>query len=242
MHSSISDMLTLSNAEWVNMSMPTDITKEILEAAEKTAAAARRHGVYIVPYPENHEFVSLLPVYEKTLLLQNIDIFYKVLSEGHGFSVIQERTNLEMAFKILGVWPYDDVFSCIELGDIIEVHTTEGHQVYRNIEMFKVCSFSLVELLGRPWTQLYLRSQMVIDNVSSQVLEVIENPSLGTVKCRAPNHIVTEDGAQRYTIELNFKYISPLRSLKTGQPMGVLTTKTGRVLNRGSQGENISYL
>lgn len=219
-----------------------DIDSQILVTAQAVAAAAQAHGVQIIPYRNEDKILSSLDEQKKIQILNHLQNFLRYIPQSSNQPINDEVSMLKMAFQIFQIKPYDDVFKLIEHGDIIEIHTAEGNQIYRNLEMFKVCSFSLLELISCSWTELYLRSQRVIECMITQSVEVMKNPAIGTVSCRYPHHIVTENAKVPYTILLNFKFISPLMSIESGQPMGVLTIKTGKVTSQGLESEKFSYI
>lgn len=219
-----------------------NIDAQILITTEGVATAAKVHGVTLIPYRNETRILSTLTFHQKTQILSHLQTFLSYIPQVATEPLHDEVSMLKMAFKVFQIEAYDDIYSKIEKGDIVEIHTMEGNQIYRNLEMFKVCSFSLLELISYPWTDLYLRSQKVVDCMLTQSIEVMTNPSLGTVLCRYPHHIVTEKAENPYTILLHFKYIAPLKSIETGKPMGVLTTKTGRIMSQGLESDKFRYI
>lgn len=132
---------------------------------------------------------------------------------------------LDMALKKFNLTPKDDCQQYLTKGDIVEIYSAEGVQLYRNFEFFKNCSYSLMDVITNEWFVLYERPQQIIDtmiNICSQVLKSGKE----TVQYAVPEHILRERylNAKR-AFKIVSKYISPLVD-SNGQTTAVLTVLT----------------
>lgn len=220
---------------------PRDLDQHILELASRASRIAAAHSVRVAPHRFEGAILARKTFAEKQQLIWQLTAMIDFLPPLGG-EPPTERELLQSALTKLGLAPYDRVLDYISDGDIVEIHSTEGIQIYRNLEMFKVCSFSLLELFTLTWDELYLRARPVIEGLREQVGTVFENPESGTVRCLHPQHVVTERSEHPYTIKLEFKYLSPLKSVETGQPSAVLTTKRGEVIMKGEESSRIGYI
>lgn len=136
----------------------------------------------------------------------------------------QEVDYLDTAFEILNLEPMFDVKEAIESGDIVEIYSLDAIQLYRNLNFFKYCSYSLVDLLMNEWFVLYERPQIVTDTMMEDINRVIGGPNK-LIPYTMPEHILFEklvkDDLAR---QIKMKKLGLLKSRLTGAPAGLLST------------------
>lgn len=220
-----------------------ELNGQILDFCRQISKNASSYGCPIAPYKNPELVLDSLTDYKKQTLHASLRDFAVIMPKSNLERIKSEEENLRSALNYYDLELYDEeFFSYITPTDVIEIHTTEGLQIYRNFEMFKYCTYSLLELVSSPWTELYLRPQVVIDGIMGQVLELMDRPELGTVRCRYPHHVLTERSHSPYTIGMEFKYLSAVLSVDTGFPIGVVTSKTCKLLASEKEENNLLFI
>lgn len=152
----------------------------------------------------------------------------------------EEKVILEDVFKTLQVKPMDDVFSYLRDGDVIEIYTNTGFQLYRNMEWFRLTSYSLLDVFMHPFSELYERPHRVIEMIWSEALAKFSNPN-GTTICKVPPHTLREKSSRaRLAFEVHFGYLSPLVD-QSGVAQALLFTQSARQID-ATQSEQIAFL
>lgn len=128
----------------------------------------------------------------------------------------------------------DDFELPIDEGDIVEIYDLEGTQIYRNFEFFKVCNYSIVELLCSDWQSLFERPDYIISEMYNCVDKLVKNNKPG-IFCftetgtHLNKHRFLDDNS---IFEVELKKIVPL--FKNKKVSAVLTTMQAKhILSNG---------
>ena len=104
--------------------------------------------------------------------------------------------------------PPDDLFERLSDDLVIEIYSREHVPLYQSMEIFRLCSYSLDEIFGRPWHDLFAHS----DNVEQMSLEIfgqaLRGEVTGFVNNPFPVHEVREKRTnQRYVHQIGPSFL-----------------------------------
>lgn len=133
-----------------------------------------------IPLSSHH-----LGVPNSSQLPPNLDTFIQLYSDS--LSEAREHYRDQVSLKSLWLflnklrWNYpDNLFDTIKSDDIIEVYTAQHIQVFRSYLFFQHCSYSLTELLTKPWFELF-RKDPEIEKESFTLVERVLNGGINGV-------------------------------------------------------------
>lgn len=98
-------------------------------------------------------------------------------------------------------------------GDIIEIFSSTGVQIYRSWSYFNFSSYSLGELLLYSWDELYERPKRTVDQLMS-LMGVLFSPEATTIKYSdygiEPYVLRERHGEHSRAVSLDMKYATPI--------------------------------
>jgi hypothetical protein len=166
---------------------------------------------------------------ERMLYLQ---IFEEILSEqrASGGALSDHRALTWKFLKRMGLTPTSDIFDRLSDEDCLEIYNMEGDQIFRNLNVFDVVSFSIEDLVSLNWKRIFKRNQKVKLRLLDLVWRFATGHFPATYDCsRIPIHVVEEQAGRHGKIELNMKWISPLR--QAGKCTGLIVISRARRLS-----------
>ncbi|MEZ4744054.1 MAG: hypothetical protein R3B45_16670 [Bdellovibrionota bacterium] len=85
---------------------------------------------------------------------------------NNGYSIVDDKQMLWSMMKELSVRPPSTLLQKLEDNIVIEIYDTAAWtQVFRNYRFYSLCSYTLDELLCKPWWELYLRNEEVTEKI-----------------------------------------------------------------------------
>lgn len=135
----------------------------------------------------------------------------------------------------------ESIFDLIGNDDVLEVYDHRSIQIWRNWAFFKVCPYSLFELLVNDWNTLFVRPTWVVDKLVSMIpLMFVENAQ--TRVYDIPEYLLR---ARKFPnakgMLFKMKYVSTIYN-HVGQPVAVLTTGSLRVLPEVEAGQRVDFI
>lgn len=91
-------------------------------------------------------------------------------------------------------------------GDVLEIIDMEGTQIFRNLELFKYTSYSLMDIVGFHWTDLYERPKRIDTKIGEEWMRVMGIDSENAIPLKVPPHVLREKMNERLCVLINFKY------------------------------------
>lgn len=125
--------------------------------------------------------------------------------------------------QMLKLTPEGDIFDRIENDDVVEVYALDSVQIFRNIRFFEISTFTIEDILCRPWYHLTRRPWRIFLATFRQALRMRRKKITRTESWSVPAHLMDEvdtEGKIRY--DFLFKYRSPVR--RDGDIVGIITT------------------
>lgn len=119
--------------------------------------------------------------------------------------------------------PSAELFELFEDGDIIDVYDVNGFvQIFRNMRFFSVCSYSLDELLCRPWFELYARDERVTAGIHATALTFASRTTPDTQYLDLGEHVLEEiDSEAGYRFLVVNRFLSRLTD-DAGRPAAIV--------------------
>jgi hypothetical protein len=212
--------------------MPPDPLDLFRHLSETYAQFAAEENVKVRPYLSPD-----LPLYSKlsreeqelavNFLQEAVQIFSEMQQEG-----ISLRNDLQLLWRSLSrlrMIPEKDIFDKITDGFTIEVYAMNHRHLFWNLNMMEVLSLTLEQLLCKPWWELASRPQEITNAFMEIIGKMISGETPGTIPIQVPVHILEEiDSELSYRIEVDVKYISPLK--RDGKMVGGITVARAKVV------------
>ncbi len=183
-------------------------------------------GYKAKPFRDNQplRFESAMPALKMRAIAYldaNIEILNECVASGEN-----PKNSAQILWRILKkikATPEMDIFDKIENGDVVEVYFDDHVQIFRNLEFFNFCSFTVDELLCGKWYNLYKRDFVTTLKMLRMAFKLLSHRLDKTVAWNIPEHVFDEVGSEeklRHKIVL--KYASPIKS--QGKMIGAICT------------------
>jgi len=122
----------------------------------------------------------------------------------------------------------------IDSGDIVEIHSEDFVQIYRNRRFFEFCTYDLDTVLTTPFDVLFRRDQEIMGLLFQRAVEVIQGLFEYSYEL-VPKHKMQEHFSGSSTLsEIQLKLSAPFRSRKTGKYLGFFTTQAARPIGKSN--------
>lgn len=179
---------------------------------EELAALLSCYGYKIVPYQNSSlpDFQKLSPEL-KSEVLRTLTAYTGTLrSEYSAGSFSNERFVLQFLFRV-GVLATDELTETIKNEPFIQIYNRHQFQIFRSLNCFDKCSFTLEQLTTRPWYDLWERESLfyyALFGVATTALKIIKFTKL---RLDFPHHRVTEMGSRNlFNFDYKIKSLSAL--------------------------------
>jgi len=106
----------------------------------------------------------------QTLVVREINQLNSLLLDAvrSGVKLTSDRRLTWFAISRLGMVPCSDAFEQIRDSDFVEIYNTEGIQIFRNLEFYRLISYTIAEITLHPWYRLYGRDERFADQIRSE--------------------------------------------------------------------------
>lgn len=129
----------------------------VREKLERYAELIRRDGFTIIPYESSDLKVLTarsIHDFEFAEYVLDVAIAAHTVFEGAFQSDLHRtKTYFWRAVQHLGLKLQDDFMDLIDEGDVLEIYDLKNRQIYRNLEFFTYCPYSLEQVIGVDWTK-----------------------------------------------------------------------------------------
>lgn len=219
-------------------------TEEALSVAEdqlfkskatRLSILLAKEGVSVSPYAPELPFFSKLSLEDKRKANRHLGSYLDLCSEQveEGYSLQDGSSFLWRALRKLDLVPRSDLFQYFHNESVIEIYSDDNRQVFRNINFFKYCSYTLEELHAREWWLLFHRDASVTDRLYAYVSQLIDETVKENILMEVPTHTVKElESVDLLEVEVDFKIMSPLTKAK--EVKAFLVSEDVRILSSRS--------
>lgn len=209
MNSRMMNVNTFTNTSNANLELFRQLANTVVEIGKQA-------NIPIVPYRDES-----LPHFSKldqtaqsrvlTALKAYVDIYTATLAEGS--SALDSLRVIWNALVQLGYKPTSDLFSFITSGSIIEIHDNTFVQIFRSINFFNLCTYSLEELYCHQITDLYERDLQLETQMMGIVSNIYSGEITNTILTGLKPHVIQEKMSEaKLRVMGHIKYLSPLYS------------------------------
>ncbi len=217
---------------------------------DEIAKELRRLEVQSLPaMPGAFAQFSRLPQDRQVAILDELLATWQIVSDltmptpNRGFSRKQEIDSLKRFLRRSGYrLANEDALDLIKDGDVFEIYNAERIQVFRSWSCFRVCSYSLVDLLVYDWNTLYDRPSWVAHELMSCVPKILA-PDAPVYVYDLPEYLITER-FEGHNNAFMFKmgFAAAIVDEATSKPVGLLTTGRATLTPHPKIGMNVSFI
>lgn len=150
---------------------------------------------------------------EKHVALEKLNFYYELCLEHvvENCSLRDSKRFTWRALVKLGLSPNSDLLERLEDGDIVEIYDSQQVQLFRNLEFFDFCSYTLEELFCLEWWRLFKRDEAISNTILRLVNEIYQRKHPNGVSDPFPPHLVVESlSRDKFNVDFYMKQISPL--------------------------------
>ncbi len=131
----------------------------------------------------------------------------------------QSQQFLWRMFQRLGVRPVSNLMDHLEANDVVEIYNADFVQVFRSFSFFSICSYTLDDLLCRPFWELFRRDEELFGRMVEKTKLALAGDISGVHYWDVDIHSVDEiESPARYHAEVRYKLLSPLHDASGGVP------------------------
>ncbi len=187
---------------------------EFKELTERFCKLAAGQGVSVSPYlGEGPGYFAKLSSEQQAATFSNFRRYADICHESvlNGESLVSGTQHLWRMFRRLELRPVSDLLSQIDDTDVIEIYSAHYVQIFRSFSFFLICSYTLDELLCRPFWELFRRDEELYRRMVSVTHRVLLEEIGGVHPWDVEDHTVDEiEGSARFHATVRYKLISPL--------------------------------
>ncbi len=208
-----------------------DLHTKFTFLSEGLAKFAAKLNIPLLPYrdPKLPHF-SALPAEHKEIVTKSLEDIYHIYSsiEQESKDIADSKTVLWYTIKRLGLRPGSDLFATIKDTDIIEIHTP-ALQIFRNLNFFRLCSYSIEEVTSIHWTELFYRDQKYTDQIIACGANVFTKQQSVMTTAIEPHYTEELMSELKLNVHYNMKAMYPLFDTSNASKRYVLIQIEGQL-------------
>lgn len=182
--------------------------------AEKTADFLNGLGMSVLPYrAADLPLFNSLPLEKRKHSVQYLESFHGVLEmmKKNGVDFKNNSKALWEGIKVMGFRPPSDLFGFLKDDHKIEVYNAEGIQIWRNLGVMSICSYTLEEMYCMDWQDRYARNESDTKQIISMVQTILSGKVRNTIPAMIGDHTVIEKSSiNQYVLKASHDYFCPL--------------------------------
>ncbi len=153
-------------------------------------------GYRIHPYRDPElPYFSELNSAQKKEISRSLKAYCTALEEFLAGDDDSNPTRLLWRFLIaLGIVPQEDFFDIVRGETHVQIYSYDQFQIFRSLAFFDHCTFSIEEIVCRPWWQSWKRSRTDLHVISEISRQSIVNSQAQTLRLEMPFTNVQEIG------------------------------------------------
>jgi hypothetical protein len=229
--------------------LKTGTASEILQHIDDIYRLLQRASVPVRPYTTKSVNI-LLGLGEDTrkMILQRLQSWKTILeSPNVSLENVDEKILVDKALGYFNFNLKNHDWDNTSHDEIIEIYNLEGIQLYRSLNFFQTCGYSLLDLCVNEWFVLWERPRAVVEKISKTIEGLITgqktNPTV-----EIPPHLIREtydDGTTQpfcpRAAVVEFKNIYPAYG-NSGEIIGFVVTSKGRLISIGDDAMKMDFI
>jgi hypothetical protein len=190
------------------------ILNDLIVELQRFAALLKEHGTEVdVDSPKARAAWAGLEESAKRNILKSFSTYHRNCREMHA-SGVSLRDNLAFvghSLQLANMFAKDDLSTLMTNDHMIEVYNLNDIQIFRSINFFDYCNYSLLDLLAREWMSLYERMSSVTESIFKEIHGTVAAKELR--RFSTPAHVMKErDASPCGVFRTDFLYCCPLFS------------------------------
>lgn len=205
----------LLNVAKVSPTYSTGMSERFQILVEWFSGVLKDHGLNVQPYRGNSpSFFNALPPEKKVLTLRDFTRYLEVCAQTlHDGKLLTDDKAFLWRFIKYREWRQtSDLFSLFEKDDVIEIYDLNSYvQIFRNLRFFSVCSYTLDDILCRPFWELYHRDEIITNEIIGFATKLHRQEVNATIKYDRHVYAIDEiDSPMLYHCHVENRFIAPL--------------------------------
>lgn len=217
---------------------PSEVEDQLFKIqAQKLSMMLASEGVFVRTYATGLPFFSKLSLEAKRKANHALGSYLQLCREqmSEGYTLRDGSSFLWRALRKLELVPRSDLFQHFNEDSVIEIYSDDNRQLFRNINFFKYCSYTIEELHACEWWLLFERDPSVTEKLYGYVSEVMNETVKGNIMMDVPTHTVKElQSVDMLEVEVDFRIMSPLTHAKS--VCAFLVSEDVRIISSGAGG------
>ncbi len=172
----------------------------ILESLVALARHISNKGYSCRAYSEKSlHLLAALPEEKKRATLAQLQILIQIIMQSEFENPSPDVSNdhpekglLEKALEFYNFELRDDFWKLLEKEDIVEIYNLDEIQIFRTLNFFKTCAYSLADLITNEWFMLWERPSFVIERMIETSRGYFSGKNEGIQKMPIPQHVLRE--------------------------------------------------
>lgn len=192
-----------------------ELTERFKALAERLSELVATEQVSIAAYSgSGPSHFANLSNDKKEATLVHFSKYVEVLGDAvdNGVRLRDDRKLLWRAFGVYGMRPLADLLT-YESGDddVVEIYNRDSVQIFRNVHFFRVCSYTIDDVISRPFYELYRRDGDITYKILETASELLAGKYTSTYWYDLPPHRLDEiDSPGRFLALVENRFLSPL--------------------------------
>lgn len=247
----INTSLSEKNLHANHASLNFGTSAEIIEQVDLIYGLLNRAAIPVRAYtPKSVQILLGLSETRKIAILRDLKNWSSILMSVEGsIENVDEKVLANKALSYFNFKLKNHDWQATSTEEIIEIYNPEGVQLYRSLNFFKTCGYSLLDLCVNEWFVLWERPKSVIDKMFAAVGEVMSGRRTDPRFDEIGPHLIREtydDGTTQpflpRTAIVEFKNIYPAYSLDQKYIIGFVCTSVGKIVSVGDEARKIDFI
>lgn len=215
-----------------NLFVESEIENDRFKAlAQQLSLMLSKEGVRVRTYAQGLPYFSKLTEEKKRTANYHLEFYVELCKEqmSEGYSLKDGPTFVWRALRKLNLIPRSDLFQYFNEDSVIEIYSNENVQLFRNLNFFRFCSYTLEELHSREWWLLFDRDASITDGLVGYATKIFTDEIKENFVPQIPLHIVRElESADKLVTEIEFTVMGPL--LKNKRAAALIVAENPKII------------
>lgn len=194
----------------------TAIATSVRQDLEDLSNLLRCFNIQVLPYKSSQLLdFHCLSVEEQNDVAKALHAYLQTLKAEYSRSDFSnERFIMQFLFRI-GLLPPDDLSETLKNEHYIQIYNKHQLQIFRSLKCYERCSFTLEQMISRPWYDLWTRENLFYYALFGLACTVLKFVRFTKLRLDFPHHKVTEvDSFNTYSFDYKIKTLSALTHQK----------------------------